>query len=135
MQAGATCVLLLKKPGSGSHKLVVMLSIRLVEAAQEVHEVSLVQVVQEYWQGMRMKLAGSGKYPAGLTEVHNKVLGLMYGVVAGQLLLFPIVQSALQPSPSMVLLSSHCYVPTRIPSPQTDKQVKAVDNVKPVLQI
>jgi hypothetical protein len=38
--------------------------------------------------------------------------------VAGQLLLLPIVQLALQPSPSILLPSSHCYDPRSIPSPQ-----------------
>jgi hypothetical protein len=33
--------------------------------------------------------------------------------------LFPIVQSALHPSPSIVFASSHCYAPARISSPQT----------------
>ena len=33
--------------------------------------------------------------------------------------MFPIVQSALHPSPSIVFASSHCYAPARISSPQT----------------
>jgi hypothetical protein len=44
----------------------------------------------------------------------------MKGVEAEQLLLFPIEQSALQPSPSILFPSSHCSVPTLIPSPHTE---------------
>ena len=44
--------------------------------------------------------------------------GLIYGLIAGQLLLLPIVQSALQPSPSKLFPSSHYYEPTVILSLQ-----------------
>lgn len=62
------------------------------------------------------------------------VFGSMYGAVAGQLLLFPVVQSALHPSPSILLPSSHCSVPTRMPSPQTELQVLD-KSTKPRLQL
>ena len=48
MQAGATLALFSKKPGRGSHKPLVALSTLLVEAAQEVQMIGLVQVVQVY---------------------------------------------------------------------------------------
>jgi len=61
-------------------------------------------------------------------------LGSKYGVVAGQPLLFPIVQSALHPSPSKLLPSSHCYVPITIPSPQNGAHTPFI-GVYPVLQL
>lgn len=69
-----------------------------------------------------MNVVELGKVPSGHVDKQVLLGGLMYGVEAEQLLLFPIVQSALQPSPSRLLLSSHYYVPTLIPSPHTDVQ-------------
>lgn len=53
--------------------------------------------------------------------VQRLVMGFLRGVAAGQLLLFPKVQSTLHPSPSTVLLSSHCYETVLVPSPQTSR--------------
>lgn len=49
------------------------------------------------------------------------------------MLLFPVVQSALQPSPSKVLPSSHCSVPAVTLSPQTVWQ-RLLFSWKPVAQ-
>lgn len=50
------------------------------------------------------------------------VKGSLYGDKAGQLLLFPMVQFVLHPSPSVVLPSSHSSVPAVTLSPQTVMQ-------------
>ena len=113
-----------KKPGSGSQVLLADRA-RLLDAEQEEQEVLSEQVMQLYIQARHAKFIGSAKYPVGQVFVQAVGLarGSMYGLVAGQLLLLPIVQSALQPSPSALLPSSHCSVPTSIPSPQISLHV------------
>jgi hypothetical protein len=48
-------------------------------------------------------------------------------------LLFPVVQSLLQPSPSAVLPSSHCSVPAVMLSPHTVMQTE-LETTNPTLQ-
>ena len=50
------------------------------------------------------------------------------------MLLLPVVQSALHPSPSIVFASSHCYVPTVFASPQIEVHIPAT-NPKPCVQL
>jgi len=58
--------------------------------------------------------------------MHNVVNGSLKGDVAGQLLLLPFVQSALHPSPSTLLPSSHCSAPATIESLQVVVQTPLV---------
>jgi hypothetical protein len=83
---------------------------RLLDEEQKLQDMLLEQVMQLYIQARHANFVESAKYPVGQVFVHATGLarGSMYGLVAGQLLLFPIVQSALQPSPSALFPSSHC---------------------------
>jgi hypothetical protein len=56
-------------------------------------------------------------------DEHLFVIGSMKGTDLEQLLLFPIVQSELHPSPSILFPSSHSSVPTLIPSPHCVTQM------------
>jgi hypothetical protein len=70
-------------------------------------------------------------------DEHLFVIGSMKGADLEQLLLFPIVQSELHPSPSTLFPSSHSStVIALIPSPQCDKQiVGSVELLCPVLSV
>ena len=124
-----------KKPGSGSQVLLADRA-RLLDAEQEEQDVLLEQVMQLYIQARHAKFVGSAKNPVGQVFVHAAGLarGSMYGLVAGQLLLLPIVQSALQPSPSALLPSSHCSIPTFMPSRQVVAHRPAMFSEKPMVQ-